>query len=43
LVQEGLLSIITQFIKNNENAQKGMAMRKRIVTKEKKSAIKKSK
>ena len=43
LVQEGLLSIITQFIKNNENAQKGMAMRKRIATKEKKSAIKKSK
>jgi len=43
LVQEGLLSIITQFIKNNKNAQKGMAMRKRIATKEKKSAIKKSK
>jgi hypothetical protein len=43
LVQEGLLSIITQFIKNNENAQKGMALRKRIATKGKKSAVKKSK
>jgi hypothetical protein len=29
LVQEGILSILTQYIKQNENAQKGIALRKR--------------
>lgn len=43
LVQEGLLAIINQFIQQNKNAQEGIKMRKRIATKEKKSATKKSK
>ena len=29
LVQEGILSILTQYIKQNENAQKGIELRKR--------------
>ena len=43
LVQEGLLSIITKFLDQNKNAREGMALRKRIANKEKKSAVKKSK
>ena len=43
LVQEGLLSILIKFMKQDENARKGMALRKRIATKENKSATKKSK
>jgi len=45
LVQEGLLSVLTQFIERNENAKKGIAMRKRMAKKTgvAKSAIKKNK
>ena len=43
LVQEGLLSIIRQHIEQDENAREGIKMRKRIATKENKSATKKSK
>jgi hypothetical protein len=45
LVQEGLLSVIKDFIKREENAQKGIAMRKRMATKKAgtKSATKKNK
>lgn len=39
LVQEGLLSLITQFIQQNENARKGMEMRKAL---EKKAVAKKA-
>jgi hypothetical protein len=45
LVQEGLLSVLKDFIKREENAQKGIAMRKRMATKKAgtKSATKKNK
>jgi hypothetical protein len=45
LVQEGLLSVLKDFIKREENAQKGIAMRKRMATKKvgTKSATKKNK
>jgi hypothetical protein len=43
LVQEGLLSIIRRHIEQDENAREGIKMRKQIATKEKKSAVKKSK
>lgn len=33
LVQEGLLSVLKDFIKREENAQKGIAMRKRMAAK----------
>jgi hypothetical protein len=44
LVQEGLLSVIREFLKREENAQKGIAMRKRMAKKVgTKSATKKNK
>ena len=36
LVQEGLLAVIKQFIEQNENAQAGMKMRKKLDKKAKK-------
>lgn len=33
LVQEGLLSVLKQYIDRDENAKKGIAMRKRMATK----------
>jgi hypothetical protein len=36
LVQEGLLALITQFIKQNKNAQAGIKMRKKLTTKKEK-------
>jgi hypothetical protein len=33
LVQEGLLSVIQQYIKQNENAQQGAKLRKKLTTK----------
>jgi hypothetical protein len=36
LVQEGLLAVIKQFIEQNENAQAGMKMRKKLDRKAKK-------
>lgn len=41
LVQEGLLSVIQQYIKQNENAQQGAKLRKKLATKTTKKAIKK--
>jgi len=38
LVQEGLLALIKQFIKQNENAQAGIKMRKKLTTKKEKKA-----
>ena len=35
LVQEGLLSVLRQFIEENKNAQAGMKMRKKLEKKEK--------
>jgi hypothetical protein len=33
LVQEGLLSVIQQYIEQNENAQQGAKLRKKLTTK----------
>ena len=41
LVQEGLLSVIQQYIKQNENAQQGAELRKKLTTKTTKKVIKK--
>ena len=41
LVQEGLLSVIQQYIKQNENAQQGAKLRKKLATKTTKKVIKK--
>ena len=38
LVQEGLLAVIKQFIKQNEDAQAGIKMRKKLTTKKEKKA-----
>ena len=39
LVQEGLLSVIEQYIKQNKNAQEGQKLRKKIAKKAKKKDI----
>ena len=41
LVQEGLLSVIQQYIEQNENAQQGAKLRKKLATKTTKKVIKK--
>jgi hypothetical protein len=41
LVQEGLLSVIQQYIKQNENAQQGAKLRKKLATKTTKKVVKK--
>jgi hypothetical protein len=41
LIQEGLLSVIQQYIKQNENAQQGAKLRKKLATKTTKKVIKK--
>jgi hypothetical protein len=35
LVQEGLLSVLTQYIKQNKNAQEGVKLRKKLEKKKK--------
>jgi len=41
LVQEGLLSILKQYIEQNENAKQGAKLRKKLATKTTKKVVKK--
>jgi hypothetical protein len=41
LVQEGLLSLLRQYIEQNKNAQAGAELRKKLTTKTTKKVIKK--